>query len=58
MGSRAFSCTLKYMLRLHKPEILGLMETKISGEQAYRFCNSLRFDYWIIVEIVGFSGGI
>lgn len=36
--------------------MLGLLETKISGEVATKCCKSLGFDKWMRIESVGFSG--
>ena len=56
--SKEFSCTIKELLRIHKPVILGLLETKVSGFKADTICNKLGFEHWLRVEALGFSGGI
>ncbi|XP_019160774.1 PREDICTED: uncharacterized protein LOC109157330 [Ipomoea nil] len=50
--------TLKNLLLDHKPCILGLFESKVSGVQANAICCKLGFSDWIRVEALGFSGGI
>ena len=57
-ASKVFSCTMKDLLRIHRPEILGLLEMKVSGFKADDICNKLGFDYWVRVEALGFNGGI
>ena len=58
-ASRSFLCTLKDVIHRYKPGILGLLETKVSGQrQADDICNKLGFDYWVRVEALGFNGGI
>ena len=46
------------MIKKHKLEFLGLVETKISGERVHRICRKLKFEAWIWVEAIKFSGGI
>ena len=53
-----FLITTKDIIRIHKPTILGLLETRVSGEKADTVCRKLGFDYWVRVEALGFSGGI
>ena len=38
-ASRSFLCTLKDVIHRYKPGILGLLETKVSGQQADDICN-------------------
>ena len=47
--SQGFRRTLKEFIRIHKPEIVGLLGTKVSGYKADNFCNKLGFDYWVRV---------
>ena len=49
---------MKDLLKQHKPDILGLLEPKVSRSQADDVCQKLGFKEWIRVEAVGFSGGI
>ena len=60
VGSRSFlrTATARDMLNTHKPSILGLLETRCSGEHANSICTWLGFDCWLRVEVVGFSGRI
>lgn len=57
-GLRETIRSLKEMIRIDKPQILGLLEPKISGSNADVVCNKLGFTDWIRVEALGFSGGI
>lgn len=57
-GSKDKVRTIKEMVRLHKPHILGLLEPKISGSKANEVCKQLGFEDWVRVEALGFSGGI
>lgn len=50
--------TLKKMIKVHKPHILGLLEPKISRVRVDFVCNDLGFEDWVSVEALGFSGGI
>lgn len=58
MASREVLRFLKDMIKIHKPDILGLLETRVSGTKADDICNKLGFDDWVRVEALGFSGGI
>ena len=40
------------------PTLLGLLETKCSGERADVVCHRLGFDSWVRVEALGYSEGI
>ena len=55
---REFLRSSKEMIRKFLLNVLGLVETRISEEDADKVCRSLGFDEWIRVEAVGFSGGI
>ncbi|XP_019158270.1 PREDICTED: uncharacterized protein LOC109154983 [Ipomoea nil] len=57
-SGRPFRRALKHLLQVYKPNILGLFEPKVSGDQANKICSQLGFSEWIRVEAVGFSGGI
>ena len=46
------------MLSHLKPEILGLVETKCSGDRADTICKKLGFDRWVRIEALGYSGGV
>ncbi|XP_031101934.1 uncharacterized protein LOC116005836 [Ipomoea triloba] len=56
--SKEFKRTLKHYCFVYKPDIVCLVEPKVSGTQANSICNSLGFEDWVRVEAVGFSGGI
>ncbi|XP_031120913.1 uncharacterized protein LOC116024153 [Ipomoea triloba] len=49
---------LKHLIFKYKPQILGLLEPKVSGASADSICKNLKFDNWIRIEAYGFSGGI
>lgn len=53
-----FMSTLKEIIRINKPNVMGLVETHISGEKAQRICNHIGFSGQVRVEAQGFSGGI
>lgn len=57
-ASKEFLRVLMDLLPVHKPKILGLLELRVSDDQADRICRKLNFDNWVRVEAVGFSGGI
>ncbi|XP_031110827.1 uncharacterized protein LOC116014988 [Ipomoea triloba] len=40
------------------PNLVCLLEPKVSGDQANRICIGFGFEDWLRVEAVGFSGGI
>ncbi|KAL8171428.1 hypothetical protein V2J09_023232 [Rumex salicifolius] len=56
-GNRKFKITLKELIRIHKPVILVLVETRLSGRQADKVCATIGFDGIVRVEAVGFCGG-
>lgn len=45
-------------MNVHKPKILGLLEPRVSGDQADGICKRIGLENWVRVEAVGFSGGI
>ena len=58
-SSKSFLMTLKDLVNRPKPMlIIGLLETKCSGDHADTVCNSLGFAHWCRVEALGLSGGI
>ncbi|KAL8161268.1 hypothetical protein V2J09_012757 [Rumex salicifolius] len=57
-GSREFLHTLKEIIRVNDPAILVLVETRLSGVQADKFCDSIGFDGKTRAEAIGFRGGI
>ncbi|XP_031105341.1 uncharacterized protein LOC116010192 [Ipomoea triloba] len=57
-GGKGFHRVLKNLIQTHRPDILGLVEPKVSGSQANVVCSKLGYSDWIRVEAVGFSGGI
>lgn len=54
----AFMSTLKEIIRINKPNVLGLVETHVSGDKAQQICNRIGFSGQVRVEAQGFSGGI
>ena len=46
------------LIRIHKPDIMGLVEPRIRGVQADSTCIKMSFHNWIRIEALGFSGGI
>ncbi|XP_019160671.1 PREDICTED: uncharacterized protein LOC109157220 [Ipomoea nil] len=57
-GRRDFHRVLKLLLKSHRPSLLGLVEPRVSGDQANSFCSKLGYEDWVRVEAMGFSGGI
>ena len=52
-GSRAFLNILREHIRLHKPSIVGLVETRISGRKAKAVCDKIDFTNCFSVEVQG-----
>ncbi|XP_015934914.3 uncharacterized protein LOC107461000 [Arachis duranensis] len=57
-ASCAFRRTLKEFLRQYNPDIVILLETKVSGNNARRIIQGAGFNNFIIEEAQGFIGGI
>ena len=57
-ASREFLRTSKEVLKKYKPDLVGLVETKISGFKADQVCRKLGLDSWSRVKAVGYSGAI
>ncbi|OMO98612.1 Endonuclease/exonuclease/phosphatase, partial [Corchorus olitorius] len=57
-ASSEFKQTFMDMIRIHRPSICILSETKVSGEVAERISGSLGFDNKHIINARGFSGGL
>ena len=52
------STSIKDLLRIHKPSILGLLETRVSGSHVDAICEKDGFDFWIRMEAFGLSGAV
>ncbi|XP_025702516.1 uncharacterized protein [Arachis hypogaea] len=57
-ASESFSHTFLEIVRINKPDIVILLETRCSGEKARKIISKSGFDFYHIEEAVGFSGGI
>ncbi|XP_031110533.1 uncharacterized protein LOC116014727 [Ipomoea triloba] len=57
-ASKEFRRALLLLMNKVKADVVGLMESRISGNVADKVCKSFGFDNWVRVEAVGFSGGI
>ena len=57
-GSHEFLHILKEHLLIHKPYILALVETRISGTRAQAICDRIGFNKSCRMEAQGFQGGI
>ena len=57
-GSRDCLNSLKEYLRIHKPAIIAILETHISGKKADKVCNNIGFQGRYRVEARGFQRGI
>lgn len=53
-----FMRNLRDLIAIHKPTILALLETRVSGPVADRVCQQIGWGSWYRVEAAGFSGGI
>ncbi|XP_021721066.1 uncharacterized protein LOC110688610 [Chenopodium quinoa] len=50
--------TITELIRINDPEVLALVETHLSGEQAHKVCDRIGFWGQTRVDAQGFSGGI
>ncbi|KAJ8426908.1 hypothetical protein Cgig2_033463 [Carnegiea gigantea] len=50
VGGKHFLNVLKEHIRLHRPPILALLETHISGRKADRVCNNIGYQKWFQME--------
>ncbi|XP_074283605.1 uncharacterized protein LOC141608145 [Silene latifolia] len=57
-GSVSFLAMLKEIIRVNKPQVLALVETRISGETAQRVCDHINYGGKTKVDVEGFSGSI
>ncbi|XP_015970877.1 uncharacterized protein LOC107494332 [Arachis duranensis] len=55
---KAFSRACKEYIRVHKPDIVALQETRCSGDNAKEVIKNLGLNNFILVEARGYSGGI
>ncbi|KAL4333466.1 hypothetical protein GQ457_07G012960 [Hibiscus cannabinus] len=53
-----FKRSFKLLMRKQKPDIVVIMEPRISGSEADKFIHRSRFEFSYRVEARGFSGGI
>ncbi|RYR73445.1 hypothetical protein Ahy_A02g007794 [Arachis hypogaea] len=57
-ASKAFSRTLRELTKVYKPDLVILMETRCSSDNAKKAIKSFGFDFYHIEEAQGYSGGI
>lgn len=57
-GNRNFLMSLKDLISVHRPEIVAILEPRISGRVADGVCSNIGWEHWYRVEAQGFSGGI
>jgi len=57
-GSRQFQNILREYIYRHRPSIMALVETRLSGLKAWQVCDRTGFRRSIRVETQGFQGGI
>jgi len=57
-GSREFLNILREHIHMHRPSIIALVETRISGPKAQALYNNIGFSRSIRVDAQGFQGGI
>lgn len=58
MGSKNTKLHLKEMIRMHKPAIVALLETRVHSSQVLPFLENYGFSDMLVVEALGFVGGI
>ena len=56
--SREVLNILREHIRMHKPMIMALVETHVSGTRAQEICHRVGFRNWFRVEAQGFQGRI
>lgn len=57
-GNRRFIRNLKDLLDDYRPNVLALLEPRISGRAADWICSTIGWRHWYCVEADGFSRGI
>lgn len=57
-GSKSFLRNLRELLFIHKPDVVALLEPRVSGVGADRICKLIGRENWVRAEANGFSGGI
>lgn len=57
-GSKAFMAALKELVRIHKPNVIALVETHMGGQQADKIATLIHYAGHTRVDAQGFSGGI
>lgn len=57
-GNTAFTSALKEVVRMHKPNVLALIETHMGGNQAQKIASIIGYGGHTRVDAMGFSGGI
>lgn len=57
-GNKTFPRMVKEVKKKYAINVLGLIETRISGDRADKVVRKLGFSDWIRVEATGFAGGI
>ena len=57
-GNKEFLNILREHIRMHKPSVIGLVETRISGRKAQEVCDKIGFTNCFRVVAQGFQGGI
>jgi len=45
-GNKYFLCEFREHVRIHKPQVIALLETHISEERAYEVCRRTGHDIW------------
>lgn len=57
-NSGQFTRSMQDLLRIQCPHIIGILETRISGQAADVDCHRLRKRDWVLSETRGLSGGL
>lgn len=58
LANTDFRRVFREMISIHRPDIVILIETRISGDQANNVIFSLGYERFIKVDAMGFSEGI
>lgn len=58
VASKEFQRVPRNFVQVHQPNLVALLEPRISGGQANKACVQTGFDNWVRIEAIGFSAGI
>lgn len=58
MGSRSTRLHLREMIQSYTPKIVAVLEPRVHSSRCYSFFRNLGFSDMLIVEVLGYVGGI